>query len=154
MVLGSRDIMLVDVVMMLDGTQQIHSIASLLIVSGILPPAIRRMGEGNIFSLFTLVEGGGAGGTPSQVQVGGYPIPGPGRGGTPSQVQVGGGYPIPGPGGGGVPRQSSTASTCYAAGGVPLAFTQEDFLVHNIFRATLTGFFLGVRNVKKDELAT
>ena len=26
-------------------------------------------------------------------------------------------------------RQSSTASICYAAGGVPLAFTQEDFLV-------------------------
>ena len=26
-------------------------------------------------------------------------------------------------------RQSSTASTCYAAGGVPLAFTQGDFLV-------------------------
>ena len=25
--------------------------------------------------------------------------------------------------------QSSIASTCYAAGGVPLAFTQEDFLV-------------------------
>ena len=27
------------------------------------------------------------------------------------------------------PRQSSIASTCYAAGGMPLAFTQEDFLV-------------------------
>ena len=27
------------------------------------------------------------------------------------------------------PRQSSIASTCYAAGGVPLVFTQEDFLV-------------------------
>ena len=26
-------------------------------------------------------------------------------------------------------RQSSIASSCYAAGGVPLAFTQEDFLV-------------------------
>ena len=25
--------------------------------------------------------------------------------------------------------QSSIASTCYAVGGVPLAFTQEDFLV-------------------------
>ena len=37
-------------------------------------------------------------------------------------------------------RQSSIASTCYAAGGMPLAFTQEDFLVlilcmhtHNTF---------------------
>ena len=27
-------------------------------------------------------------------------------------------------------RQSSIASTCYTAGGIPLAFTQEDFLVH------------------------
>ena len=26
-------------------------------------------------------------------------------------------------------RQSSKATTCYVAGGVPLAFTQEDFLV-------------------------
>ena len=51
------------------------------------------MGEGNSFSLFT----SGGGGTPSQVWVGGYPIPVPGRGATPSQVQVGG-YPIPGPG--------------------------------------------------------
>ena len=48
----------------------------------------------------------------------------------------GGGYPgYPQPGLDGVPpnqvwiRQSSIASTCYAAGGVPLAFTQEDFLV-------------------------
>ena len=30
-------------------------------------------------------------------------------------------------------RQISKASTCYAAGGAPLAFTQEDFLVHNKF---------------------
>ena len=30
-------------------------------------------------------------------------------------------------------RQSSTASTCYAAGSVPLVFTQEDFLVQHIF---------------------
>ena len=27
-------------------------------------------------------------------------------------------------------RQNSRANTCYAAGGMPLAFTQEDFLVH------------------------
>ena len=40
--------------------------------------------------------------------------PGPGTGTRPHQVWI---------------RQSSTASTCYAAGGVPLAFTQEDFLV-------------------------
>ena len=39
-------------------------------------------------------------------------------------------------------RQSSIASTCYAAGSVPLAFTQEDFLVYdkiklNILRQNL-----------------
>ena len=41
--------------------------------------------------------------------------------------QHGTGYPPTWP----PPRQSSIASTCYAAGGVPLAFTQEDFLVLN-----------------------
>ena len=46
------------------------------------------------------------------------------------------GYVPPPPGLDGVPphtppiRQSSIASTCYAAGGMPLAFTQEDFLVN------------------------
>ena len=115
---------------------------------GFLPPAIRRMGEGNSFSLFT--SRGGTppqvqvGGTPSQVQVGGYPIPGPGRWGYP--------IPGPGPGRGGTPSQvwgdtlsqvwggysgypPGIASTCYgyAAGGMPLAFTQEDFLVFVLF---------------------
>ena len=90
---------------------------------------------------------------------GGYPIPGlkgwgypgypPGQvwmeGGTPSQVwgvlwvpssqvwMVGGypGYPLVRSGWGTPPpiRQSSIASTCYTAGGMPVAFTQEDFLV-------------------------
>ena len=32
--------------------------------------------------------------------------------------------------GGGVPHWNSIACTCYAAGGMPLAFTQEDFLVY------------------------
>ena len=82
----------------------------------------------------------------------GYPIPGLdgrlGTQGTPPPGLVGGGYPpnqvlmvggvprVPPqpPGLDGVPipppiRQSNIASTCYAAGGVPLAFTQEDFLV-------------------------
>ena len=96
-------------------------------------------------------------GTPSQVWMGGYPIPDL-DGGYPSQVWMGG-YPIPGqygypppprpgldgvppwPGLDGVPphhdwmgypptiRQSIIVSTCYAAGSMPLAFTQEDFLV-------------------------
>ena len=42
------------------------------------------------------------------------------------------GYP-PGHGTGYPPRQISIASTCYTAGGMPLAFTQEDFLVKIIF---------------------
>ena len=76
------------------------------------------MGEGNIFSLFTLAEGGG---TPSQVlggvnhlrsEVGGYPIPGMGwgvpqpgldGGGTPGTPHPGMGYPQPGLDEGGVP---------------------------------------------------
>ena len=38
----------------------------------------------------------------------------------------GGGFPhLQGP----LIAQSNIASTCYASGGVPLAFTQEDFLV-------------------------
>ena len=62
----------------------------------------------------------------------GYPIPGPG-GGTPFQVEVVGRYPIPGPGREVPPppikRQSSIASTCYTAGSMPFAFTQDNFLV-------------------------
>ena len=55
---------------------------------GLLPPAIRRIGEGNSFSLFT--SGG---------WVGCYPIQGPGGGLTPSHVRGGGG------GGGGPPPE-------------------------------------------------
>ena len=63
------------------------------------------MGEGNIFSLFTLAEGGGypipglLGGYPIPGVDGGYPISGLGVG-TPTQVWVEG-YPIPGLDGGG-----------------------------------------------------
>ena len=151
---------------------------------------IRRIGEGNIFSLCVsshLHEGGGGynhpvdgggegttiqlmggttiqlmGATPfsgpgrgvptSQVQPGGYPFPGPAGGGGQYQVrsQDGGwgGYPsgqIPGWGvgwvppyqgqilecGGNTPCWNSIVCTCYTAGGMPLAFTQEDFLVRN-----------------------
>ena len=99
-----------------------------------------------------------AGGYPSQIQVGGVLQPGPG-GGYPSQVQAGGypnggvphlRYPPIGPGRGvpqlggtpprvpppvdlcrGLPQRGGTppSSTWYAAVGMPLAFTQEDFLV-------------------------
>ena len=60
----------------------------------------------------------GQGGTPSQVWMGGVPW------GTPIQVWIVGVTPSPTP-----IRQSSIASTWYPAGGMPLAFTQEDFLV-------------------------
>ena len=118
---------------------------------------IRRMGKGNIFSLSTLA---GRGGTPSQVWVGGYPIPGLGGGlphprsgwwgggvpGVPSgQVWMVGGYlgysPPARSRWGNLPppiRQSSIASTCYTAGGMPLAFMQEDFLVFCVVKEILS----------------
>ena len=56
----------------------------------------------------------------------GCPWPGLDGGGYPHH-QEWMGYPPPPP----PIRQSSIASTCYTAGGMPLAFTQEDFLVTN-----------------------
>ena len=49
---------------------------------------------------------------------------------------------IPGRGGGGTSYWSSIACTCYLAGSVPLAFTQEDFLVYIVFsfETTLLNF--------------
>ena len=88
-----------------------------------------RMGEGNILSLCVSshLDGGGGGGVylPSQAGVG-TPFPGldggvtlfPDRG-VPTFLGWGGGYPY----------RNSIACTCYTAGGMPLAFTQEDFLV-------------------------
>ena len=99
------------------------------------------------------------GGTPSQVWPGGYPIPGLAGGGTAPDLgrgtppRPGMGYP-PGPGTGyppwawdgvpppprhgtGYPPPPPTwdiASTCYVAGGMPLAFTQEDFLVCSVLK--------------------
>ena len=84
------------------------------------------------------------GGTPSQVQVGGYPIqlmggtPIPGPGGVPHpRSRQGGahpGYPPAGEHLPGVPpppppSRSSIVCTCYAAVGMPLAFTKDHFLV-------------------------
>ena len=93
----------------------------------------------------TLSQVWGRGGTPSQVWVGG---------GTPSQVWGGtpswggtpclGGTPSPPP----PIAKSSIVSTCYAAGGVPLAFTQEDFLVFNFLNLFIYLFiFLSNRNL-------
>ena len=115
------------------------------------------------------------GGTPSSQQ-GGYPIPGPGRGGTPIQtwdgvlprldgvppVQTWDGVPpvqdwmgyhpsCPNLGWGTPPptrRQSCIASTCYVAGGMRLAFTQEDFLVGRYFQQHWT-FRMKYENLKK-----
>ena len=117
----------------------------------LLPPAYVVRGKvifmlGNV-CLFTISGWGGVphprsgwwGGTPSQVwMVGGYlgyPQPGLDGGtqgtpmtglGTPHHDWMG--YPPFPPWVGGVPPPH-IASTCYAAGGMPLAFTQEDFLV-------------------------
>ena len=79
----------------------------------------------------------GGGGYPIQL-TGGIPFPGLDRG---YPIQLTGGtppgkeYPPPHrgyPPSGVPPYQSSTACTFYAAGGVPLAFMQEDFLVYII----------------------
>ena len=113
--------------------------------------SIRRTREGNSFSLSTLAGWG----VPHPRSRWGYPIPGLDFGGYPIPL-TGGGYLHPRSGWGvppcprldgvpprprldvvppcpgldGVPpRPISKASTCYVAGGVLLAFTQEDFLV-------------------------
>ena len=83
---------------------------------------------------------------PSQVRIEGTPIPGQDRGGTPSQVRIGvpplagWGYPlvstmgvppvqVPGQDRWSTPNWNTIVCTCDAAGGMPLTFTQEDFLV-------------------------
>ena len=72
----------------------------------------------------------GVGGTQCTLQ------PGLDGGGTPSQVwMVGGTQGTPPP-----MRQSSIAITCYVAGSVPLAFTQEDILVFLSFEFVLFCF--------------
>ena len=119
------------------------------------------MGEGTVLSLFVsshLDKGGGTparsgwwgGGTPARSGWWGYPsqvwmVGGgtPARSGWwgyPSQVWTWRGIPLTMTGWG-TPPPTNIASTCYAAGGIPLAFTQEDFLVNNsyqIFRIFIT----------------
>ena len=63
-------------------------------------------------------------------------VPLSGLDGGPTPIRTGWEYPLPArTGWANLPsfRQSSIASTCYAAGGVPLAFTQGDFLVLFIY---------------------
>ena len=79
---------------------------------------------------------------PSQVQAGGHPLLRPGKGVLPysptlgrgsPHLELGTGYPPPGIRKGVPPplqTWNSIACTCYTAGGMPLAFTQEDFLVY------------------------
>ena len=150
----------------------------------IITARIRRMTEGNVFTLSTI---SGWGGPHPADWGGGVPLPRSGQGGTPSscwgvphsqvwtgvppsqvwmgvpiQLTGGGGTPFPGldgwvphlgrgtptrvppqqgltptrgnptPPGVPPPYRSSIACTCFAAGGVPLAFTQEDLLVFAI----------------------
>ena len=135
-----------------------------------LPPAymVRTTG-GYVFTgvcLFNFRGGGGGGphprsgqgGTTFRVWTGGGGIPHPrsrrGRGGTP-QSQLDGvppgqdwvGYPPSRPGMGYPPPHHDwmryplpPPPPSYAAGGVPLAFTQEDFLVMFRFHTTFEGF--------------
>ena len=109
--------------------------------SNLITACIRRMTEGNVFTLSTIAGGGGyphpwsgRGGTPFSGLDGGTPIR-TSEGGTPPSRPGMGGPPCPGQvsgwGGGGGTSNWNIACTCYAAGSMPLAFTQEDFLVWN-----------------------
>ena len=115
----------------------------------VITARIQRMGEGTVFSLFVSphLDGGGphprSGHTPFQVQMGGGEYSLRSGWGVPPCPGLDGVHPPPS-------GQISIASTCYAAGGVPLAFTQEDFLVINVelnlkildfFRNTLSWHF-------------
>ena len=78
---------------------------------------------------------GGGGRYPHQVPLGNLPA----EGGVPPSFLMGvGGYPHPrsdpssGRAGGATPNWNSIACTCYAAGGMPPAFRQENFLVMKI----------------------
>ena len=113
---------------------------------GCYRPHSEEMGK-VLFSQLSVCPHFGGGGTPSQWGRG-LPPSFPTQGGTPSQVrpEVGvppskvkrgvpsgqdrEGYPHPSSGRKGTPNRNSTACTCYAVGGLTLAFTQEDFFVY------------------------
>ena len=101
----------------------------------IITARIRRMTGGYIFSLSTLFGGG----VPDPALEGRVPDPALDGGGTPTLdggYPISGGVPHPMSGGAypGYPPPTEIASTCYgyAAGGVPLAFTQEDFVIASL----------------------
>ena len=93
-------------------------------------------GEGKSFTLSVHTPGGGGvptlTGVPTLVRSRRGGVPNLVGGGVPT---LGGGYPKvgtprPGQDGGGTPKIGTPRQgTCYTAGGMPLAFMQEDFLV-------------------------
>ena len=102
-------------------------------------PILGQDGEGNPIPLMGVpisgLDGGGTlscwlGGYPIKDQDGGYGVPPCQQDGVPPVKDWMGYTHLPSL----IRRQITIASTCYTAGGVPLAFTQEDFLV-------LFGFF-------------
>ena len=102
----------------------------LLLFNLLLPPAFRRMWEGNVFTpVFPFTRAGVPlvlGPFPgkysqflSQILSGGYPLTWPGEGGPPSTVQDRK-HPL---------SRTGRREACNAAGGMPLAVTQANCLV-------------------------
>ena len=145
------------------------------VVATIITARIRRMTEDYVFTLSTM-EGGYphpvSGDYPHPVLMGVYPhpvstvgVPHPSQYGAPppphedriglppSRTQPGYqsphwdwlGYSSPLPS-----IQNSTASTRYMAGGMPLAFTQEDFLVFIFSNTNVFGFYFHYEHVTFD----
>ena len=115
--------------------QTLGHLTSTGIFGVIITTRVRSTREGNVLTRVCVSVhtcGGGRGGTPYEVWVGGYPISGLGRGGTPSQVWVKG-YPISGLGRGvphlrsvrypisgwGVPQLRSGGYPILGQGGTP-----------------------------------
>ena len=101
----------------------------------VITARIRRMTEGNAFTLSTIagVEGGTTIPTLVRSQEGGRDLRG--KGGVPPHPWMGWGVPLSRSdpmGAGGTPYGNSIVCTYYAVGGMPLAFTQEDFLVRTM----------------------
>ena len=110
-------------------------------VSKLLPPASE--GWEKVLFFFSLLVHTQGRGYPHPSDEGGGEItwPGPRRGDSPHQA--GWGYP-PGQDGVNPPatgRQSSRASSCYKAGGMPLAFTQRTLLFTLLSEESVTGCF-------------
>ena len=115
-----------------------------VILFSVITACVHSMTEGYSFTLLVCSQGGSgpAGGGQVQLPRGVSPARGVRhRGGLAGRSATGGGQP---PGGfrsrrggqvqlggvwGGSARQDNIGSTCYTAGGMPLAFMQEDFLV-------------------------